>query len=195
MENQKVSDSDLIRSVLSGNSRAYAALLSRYQHMVYTLAMRMLNHRELAEETTQDIFVKAYRSLGTFRGHSKFSTWLYRIAYRRILDVQTRESRKPDSATLYSESQACGEGCESTWEALMVAERRMHLLRALDKLPPRDKSVLSLYYLQELNTKEIAEVTDLSISVVKVSLFRARERLKSLLESTEEGLLLRTYNT
>jgi len=77
----------------------------------------------------------------------------------------------------------------------MVAERRTHLLRALDKLPPRDKSVLSLYYLQELNTKEIAEVTDLSISVVKVSLFRARERLKSLLESTEEGLLLRTYNT
>jgi RNA polymerase sigma-70 factor (ECF subfamily) len=195
MENQKVSDSDLIRSVLSGNSRAYAALLSRYQHMVFTLAIRMLNHRELAEETTQDIFVKAYRSLGTFRGHSKFSTWLYRIAYRRILDVQTRESRKPDSAALYSESQICGQGCESTWEALMVAERRMHLLRALDKLPPRDRSVLSLYYLQELNTKEISEVTDLSISVVKVSLFRARERFKSLLESTEEGLLLRTYNT
>lgn len=195
MENEKVSDSDLIRSVLSGNTRAYAALLSRYQHMVFTLAMRMLNHRELAEETAQDIFVKAYRSLGTFRGDSKFSTWLYRIAYRRILDVQTRESRRPDNASLYSDYQVFSQGSESTWEALMVTERRMHLLRALDKLSPRDKSVLSLYYLQELNTKEIAEVTDLSISVVKVSLFRARERLKSLLENTQEGAQLRTYNT
>lgn len=77
----------------------------------------------------------------------------------------------------------------------MVTERRSHLLRAIDKLSPRHKTVLSLYYLQELNTKEIAEVTDLSISVVKVSLFRAREHLKSLLKNTEEGVQLRTYNT
>jgi len=195
MEKQEVSDSELIRSVLSGNTRLYAALLNRYQHMVFTLAMRMLSHRELAEETTQDIFVKAYRSLGSFRGDSKFSTWLYRIAYRSILDVRARENRKPDRAKRCSESEVCRQGSESTWESLMVAERRRHIIRALDKLPPRDKSVLSLYYLQELNIKEIAEVTHLSKPVVKVSLFRARERLKSLLESTGEGLLLKTYNT
>lgn len=195
MENQKVSDSDLIREVLSGNPRSYAALLSRYQHMVFTLAMRMLGHRELAEETTQDIFVKVYRSLRSFRGDSKFSTWLYRIAYRSILDVRARENRKPLRANDYSEVQACSLTGESTWEALMVTERRAHILKALEQLSPRDKSVLSLYYLQELSIKEIAEVTDLSTSVVKVSLFRARERFKELLESTEEGLQLRTYNT
>jgi len=142
MEKQEVSDSELIRSVLSGNTRLYAALLNRYQHMVFTLAMRMLSHRELAEETTQDIFVKAYRSLGSFRGDSKFSTWLYRIAYRSILDVRARENRKPDRAKRCSESEVCRQGSESTWESLMVAERRRHIIRALDKLSPRDKSVL-----------------------------------------------------
>ena len=195
MENQKVSDSDLIRSVLSGNSRSYAALLTRYQHMVFTLAMRMLSHRELAEETTQDIFVKAYRSLGTFRGESKFSTWLYRIAYRRILDVRARENRKPVSANDYGEIESFGHAGNSTWEALMMTECRVQIIKALEQLSPRDRSMLSLYYLQELSIKEIAEVTDMSTSVVKVSLFRARERLKTLLESTGEGKLLRTYNT
>ncbi|MGB5314539.1 MAG: RNA polymerase sigma factor [Robiginitalea sp.] len=195
MNNQKVSDSDLIREVLSGNTRSYTTLLNRYQHMVFTLAMRMLGNRELAEETTQDIFVKSYKSLPSFRGDSKFSTWLYRIAYRSILDVSAREMRTPRRIDDYSEIHSHNHPSDSTWETIMIMERRAHIIKALEQLSPRDNSVLSLYYLQELSIHEIAEVTDLSKSVVKVSLFRARERFKAILESTEEGIALRTYNT
>ncbi|MEJ2162096.1 MAG: sigma-70 family RNA polymerase sigma factor, partial [Robiginitalea sp.] len=96
MNRQPASDTDLIEEVLKGNTRVYAELMERYQHMVYTLAVRMLLNRELAEEATQDIFIKAYRSLASFRGDSKFSTWLYRVAYHKILDIVAREKRRSE---------------------------------------------------------------------------------------------------
>jgi RNA polymerase sigma-70 factor (ECF subfamily) len=194
MNNTKVSDTDLIREVLSGNSRGYGVLLERYQHMVYTLAMRMLRDRELAEETTQDIFVKAYRSLKSFRGDSKFSTWLYRIAYRGILDACDREARLRKPLWL-SDVDRLSEVSETTWNTLMISERSTCIQEALAQLSPRDNSLLSLFYLQELSIEEISNITDLAESVVKVGLFRARNRFKIILESSEQGLRLKTYNT
>jgi RNA polymerase sigma-70 factor (ECF subfamily) len=193
MNNNKISDADLIQEVLSGNSRGFGALLERYQHMVFTLAMRMLNDKELAEETTQDIFVKAYRSLKSFRGDSKFSTWLYRIAYRSILDVCAREARLRNPLSS-SGVDRLGEASETTWNTLMISERSTCIQEALAQLSPRDSSLLSLYYLQELSIEEISNITDLGESVVKVGLFRARNRFRTLLENTRQGTLLKTFN-
>ena len=74
-------DTDLINEVLAGNSSAYAEIVDRHKRFVFTLAMRFAKNREDAEEIAQDCFVKAYRSLHTFRHNSKFSTWLYSIVY------------------------------------------------------------------------------------------------------------------
>lgn len=194
MNRQKASDSELISQVLAGDTRAYAILLGRYQHMVFTLAVRMLRDRELAEETTQDVFLKAYRSLKGFRGDSKFSTWLYRIAYRSILDVCAREARLSKPLCL-SDVDRLSEVSETTWNTLMISERSVCIQKALAQLSPRDNSLLSLYYLQELSIEEISNITDLGESGVKVGLFRARNRFKTILESSEQGLLLKTYNT
>ena len=74
-----LNDTEIIKQVLSGDQQAYALLVNRYQNYVFTLTMRFAKNREDAEEISQDIFVKAYRSLSDFRGESKFSTWLYTI--------------------------------------------------------------------------------------------------------------------
>ena len=188
-----VSDSEVISDVLAGNSRAYAVLISRYQHMVFTLAVRMLGNRELAEETTQDVFVKVYTSLETFRGESKFSTWLYRVAYHRILDASRRETRQTgDFISGGLDIRSLGTN-ESTWDCLMTKERRDILVSVLAQLSTEENSIISLYYLQEMSVKEISEIINLGQSAVKVRLFRAREHLRSLLVGTTQGALLKTY--
>ena len=193
MDRQKASDTNLISQVLAGDTRAYTILLGRYQHMVFTLAVRMLRDREHAEEATQDVFVKAYRSLKSFRGDSKFSTWLYRVAYHRILDECKRQSRKREQHTGFAEGLKAMDGGNPTWEALLNQERKEVLLKALGWLSPEENSLLSLFYLQELSIKELGEVLDLNPATVKVRLFRARNQLKKLREQSSTGTLLKTY--
>lgn len=193
MDAHPISDSELISEVLAGNSGAYAELLSRYQHMVFTLAVRMLRNRQVAEETTQDVFIKVYHSLGNFRGDSKFSTWLYKVAYNRILDACGREARGKDIFRADAPDDWNNGTAETTWNTVMLRERREVLIRVLAQLSNEENSVLSLYYLQELSVREISEVIDLSESAVKVRIFRAREHLKILLGHTTQGELLRTY--
>ena len=193
MNQQKASDTNLISQVLAGDTRAYAVLLGRYQHMVFTLAVRMLGDRELAEETTQDVFVKAYSSLVGFRGDSKFSTWLYRIAYHRILDECDRQKRKLDQRTEFAQDRELAEAGNPTWDRLLERERKEVLLQALGELSAEENSLISLFYLQELSLKELGEVLELSPDTVKVRLFRARKRLKMLMEKSNTGTLLKTY--
>ncbi len=77
----------LIAAIKNGDTRAYAQLVDRYKDLVYTLALRMLKHREEAEEVAQDTFIKVFKSLDKFKGDSKFSTWIYRVAYNTCLDT------------------------------------------------------------------------------------------------------------
>ena len=193
MNQQRASDTDLIGEVLAGNTRSYAILLERYQHMVYTRAVRMLGTPELAEETTQDIFVKTYESLSSFRGDSKFSTWLYRVAYRKILDALAREKRNSGHMVSTAPENILGQGTETTWLQVSSREKREILLRVLERLSVEENAVLSLFYLQEQSLKEIGALMDVSPSTVKVRLFRAREKLKGMLEGSPTGKLLKTY--
>jgi RNA polymerase sigma-70 factor (ECF subfamily) len=80
-------DEYYIQQTLNGNVNDYAFLVEKYKHMVFTLTIRIVKSREEAEEVSQDVFVKAYKNLKNFKGDSKFSTWLYKIAYYASLDV------------------------------------------------------------------------------------------------------------
>jgi len=191
--NQHVSDRELIDRVLSGDTAAYQGLVERYQHMVFTLAVRLLRNRELAEETAQDVFVKAYLGLKGFRGSSKFSTWLYKIAYHRILDTAGAEGRKPELRSDLAPEELSVRSLDDPWSGLMERERSTVLNRALERLEPADRSLLSLFYLQEQSLQEVSEITGLSPGTVKVRLFRARERLKNVLATSLHGKLLENY--
>ena len=149
--------------------------------------------REVAEETAQDIFVKAYQSLSGYRGSARFSTWLYTIAYHRILDVAARENRHRSYRTdeLPEGRPLCD--LEDTWSRLMDRERRDLILMALEELPEDDRLLISLFYLQEQSLREIAAITGIRAGTVKVRLFRARERLRDLISASAGYQILREY--
>ncbi|MEO6348140.1 MAG: sigma-70 family RNA polymerase sigma factor, partial [Aquaticitalea sp.] len=87
-------DEYIITKILDGDAKAFAVLVDRYKDLVFTLAIRMLKHREEAEEVSQDTFIKVYKSLGNFKGDSKFSTWIYKVTYYTCLDRIKKNKRQ-----------------------------------------------------------------------------------------------------
>lgn len=161
-----------IRRTLDGDARAYAEVVRTYQHMVYTVCHRVLRNTEDAEEATQDTFVKAYQHLHGWSGGSKFSTWLYSIAYRTAVSQGRR--RKNDTSSV---DELAHHPATSGAEENNRTDLRRHLDRALAQLPAEDAAVLNFFYLEEMSVEEIVTVTGLGASNVKVKLHRGRKKL------------------
>jgi RNA polymerase sigma-70 factor (ECF subfamily) len=176
--NQDAAD---IRSVLKGDRAAFKRLVERYQGYVYTISLRVLKDREDAEEAAQDTFVKVYRSLPDYRQESKFSTWLYSVAYRTAVD-HARRKRLPTSSL--DKEGGAWEIADNQAGPLRNAERnnlQEVLRKVLNKLPGVEGNIITLYYQGGKSVKEIAEILALSESNVKVKLHRTRGVLKKQL--------------
>ena len=170
-------DPVLISRILAGESHVYADVVRTYQHMVYTVCHRIVHTAEDAEEATQDTFIKAYQNLRHFRGTSKFSTWLYSIAYRTA--ISHARKRNTDGEQI---DPAVHMPIAPNDASIEQVEIRSHLEKALASLDPEDASILSFYYLEELSVEEIVTVTGLGASNVKVKLFRSRKKLGEALQ-------------
>jgi len=180
-ENQ--ADSELISEVLSGNTSAFSELVSRYQRYVFTLAMRFTKSREDAEEIAQDCFVKVYRSLASFQGASKFSTWLYGIVYHTSMTF-LRKKRLDVTSMDDEETYIQVEDKASDLKANQVENksRSEYLEKAIEMLLPDDAVIITLFYKGEQSLEEIAKVTGFEANTVKVKLHRARQRLRDKLQ-------------
>ena len=134
----KTDDQHYINLVLKGDTNAFAALVDRYKDMVYTLSLRMIRSREEAEELSQDTFIKVYRSLGKFKGESKFSTWLYKVAYNTCLDHLRKNKREQYVIAIddYTEQQV--EALHNAFDAIEGKERKQMLQDCLHFLPGED---------------------------------------------------------
>ncbi len=177
-------DISVIQRVLLGEQSAYAILVDRYQSYVFTLIMRYVNNREVAEELAQDVFVKAYRCLSDFRGNSKFSTWLYTIVHTTCLS----HKRKKDSNMVLvdEETMLTLPGVYSTDNTAHMTEQRLTkklLANALQQLPEDDARIITLHYLAEQSVEETGIIMGLTVSNVKVRLMRARHKLKDVLDT------------
>lgn len=175
-------DNIVIKQVLQGKQKAYEILVKRYQNYVFTIVQKVISQREEAEEVAQDVFIKAYRTLRSFKGESKFSTWLYTIAYRTAIDY-ARKKKYPISSIEREDGvlQIADTNSPMPNEKMQQSNLRELLNKQIKNLKPEAASVVTLHYLQEKSVKEIAEITGLSLSNVKVKLFRAREALKNSL--------------
>ena len=182
---ERLQDDEIIRQVIQGRSQAYALLVERYQHYVFTLVLRYVTDRQAAEELAQDVFVKAYRCLADFRGQSKFSTWLYTIAHTAALS-HLRKKKHPTVTTDEEQMQHLsvrqGMHHPAGRESELRSEKKM-LHEAITRLIPTDAAIVSLYYLQEQTLEEIGTVLGLTPNNVKVRLFRARQKLRDILET------------
>ena len=186
----------LICRARTGDQDAFGVLVRLHQRQVYSLALRMLRDPEEASEATQEVFLAAWQGLRNFRAEARFSTWLYRIAYRHCLKVA--ESRRRDAATraeLADEASRAQrpESVMTTARADDAEARVREAVRAeIALLPPKYRAALILRHIQELSYEEIADVMRAPIGTVKTHLFRARallkERLSDLERARDEGL-------
>jgi RNA polymerase sigma factor (sigma-70 family) len=179
----KLSDIELIEQTLSGSQSAYADLIKRHQRFVFTLALRFAKGREDAEEITQDCFVKAYRSLASFQGNAKFSTWLYSIVYTTAMTFLRKKRVDTDSIDdentyIQVENKPSGYDINNA----EYKSRSFYLNQAIEQLLPDDAAIITMFYKGEQSLEEIGHALGMETNTVKVKLFRARQRLKEKLE-------------
>ncbi|MFK7813930.1 MAG: RNA polymerase sigma factor [Maribacter sp.] len=186
-------DQHYIDAINSGNTKSFSVLVDRYKHMVFTLASKILKNHEEAEEVAQDVFVKAYTALITFKGDSKFSTWLYKIAYYRSLDELKKQKRRLNTSSIDSDAEFHLSEMENALDTLEANERKHAIKSAIEELPPDDAVVITLHYFEDLSLKEIAAIMNLESNTVKVRLFRSRKRLARLLASKLAPEILGNY--
>ena len=179
----KLTDIELIEQTLAGNQSAYADLVKRHQRFVFTLALRFTKTREDAEEVAQDCFIKAYRSLQSFSGNSKFTTWLYSIVYTTAMTFLRK--KRLDTSSIDDESNLIQvENRNAAFENNMAENksRSYYVNQAIEQLMPDDAMIITLFYKGEQSLEEIAVALGIEPNNVKVKLFRVRQRLKEKLE-------------
>ena len=177
-----LTDEQLINRIQAGNRSALGMVIDRYQGLVFTICLKVLGSREEAEEAAQDVFLKLHQRARSFRGESRFTTWLYTLAYRTAIDHQrqTRKHRRMQSE-LEVDVAAKDLGTPAKAEEnLIQAEQKTQLKLLLNALRQQDAMIVELFYLQEQSVKEIAAILNMSVSNVKTKLFRAREKLRKL---------------
>lgn len=181
-----------IEQILAGDTQSFSCLIAKYEKMAYTLAFRLMGNREDAEEVTQDAFIKAYSALDTFKFESKFSTWLYRIVYRTALTALRQQKIFTDYDEARPEELTEDE-MNSASSLLERKDRREVVSNVLKMLSSDEAMLLTLFYLDECSIEDIRQITDLSISNIKVKLFRARkqfyEKLQYIMKSEAISLL------
>ncbi|WP_420601203.1 RNA polymerase sigma factor [Flagellimonas sp.] len=173
-------DQQLIEHVLEGDVNAFAQLVEKYKHMVYTVAFRMVKQHEDAEEIAQDVFLSAHKNLKKFKRKSKFSTWLYRIVYNKSLDY-LKVNRKITVTTLDSLDLNTVMIENDIIKGIELNERGIAVKEALRELSPQDNALMVFFYFEELSLKEISKITGIKENAIKVRLYRSRQRLAEVL--------------
>ncbi|MGK7391996.1 MAG: RNA polymerase sigma factor [Candidatus Cyclobacteriaceae bacterium M2_1C_046] len=173
----QIDDNKIIDRVLSGDEEAYAVLVNKHKSYAYTIALKVVEIEEEAEEVAQDAFIKAYQNLNKFNREAKFSTWLYRIVFNTAISYKRKGKIKKESIEIVKYTHAADENVSSEHQ-----DRKIFIARALEKLPPADKTVITLFYLKELSLDEIADITGMKSNAVKVKLHRARKKLAEELQ-------------
>ncbi|NJO25248.1 MAG: RNA polymerase sigma factor [Bacteroidia bacterium] len=186
-------DEEIIGLVLDGDVQAFRHLIDRHKGIAYSTAFAVTRNHEDAEEIVQDAFLKAFTSLGSFQGRSKFSTWLFRIVYHRALNHIEKYKSYKTNTDLDFKFEKEDDLITQEREKLVRKEQELYIGRALEKLNAPDRLSLSLYYLDEKSQQEISQLTGWSLAATKGRIHRARskfdEALEKILGNEKDSLL------
>jgi RNA polymerase sigma-70 factor, ECF subfamily len=172
------SEAESIRLAQGGDLVAMESLYEAHRSMVYAVALGVCGNGPDADEVLQETFLRAFRSLCGWRGEGRFSSWLYAIAHRTALNWRRRFFPKPRGGAAPAES-------ADPADALIEAESSDELKRAVDRLPPQQRIVLTLRHVRGLSLAEIAELQGCAVGTVKSNLHHAIARLKEALARRE----------
>ena len=178
----KQKDAELIQRILQGDQDAFAPLVNKYQKGVHALAWRKIGDFHIAQEITQDAFLKAYQKLGTLKSYDLFAGWLYVIASNLCLDW-LRKNPPPEQSLEITDASEVNQVSYSRYiagnQAVEADEARREVVKKLlQKLPESERTVMTLHYLGEMTIKSISGFLGVSPNTVKSRLSRARNRLK-----------------
>jgi RNA polymerase sigma-70 factor (ECF subfamily) len=170
-------DETIVARVVAGQKGRFRHLVKRHEKAVYGMGMSFLRNREDAADFTQEVFLKAYRNLSGFEGRSRFSTWLYRIAYNTAINSATR---KKEFMSLAGEEQAV-DG-DSPERSLLRSVAREAVLAAVRELPERYRICVDLSFFYDRSYQEIEMITEFPVNTIKSHVFRAKKLLRDKLE-------------
>jgi len=175
-------DTQLVEACRAGHRGAFDVIVERHRRSVYQLCYRFAGNHEDASDLSQDVFLRAYRGLGGFRGGSSLATWLYRIGVNACLN---RVSVKKPVTEDLDARQHVDTRSESPSDRVLREERAARVREAITQLPPKQRATLVLRIYQELSHEEIAGVLGSSVGAVKANFFHALGNLKKLLANEE----------
>lgn len=183
----------LVNMALQGDEKAFARLLSRYKDSIYFMLLKMVNNRSDAEDLTLEAFGKAFKNIHQYSPTYAFSTWLFKIASNNCIDFLRKKkgvniSIENSSGQLENNEQIKLKSKEPNPEEKLIRMQKAILLRkVVRRLKPRYQTLVELRYFREFSYEEIAKELNLPLGTVKAQLFRAREMLFKMIESTEMG--------
>lgn len=179
---------ELIQKLKDGDEQAFKSLVETYQDMVFNTAIGIVQNAEDAEDIAQEVFIRIFRSIHTFKGESKLSTWIYRITTSCALDlVRSRKSKKRFAFL----QRLFGDGNEPIYEvpdfyhpgvAMDQKENAAKLFKAIEQLPDNQKVAFTLHKLEDLSYQEISDIMKTSVSAVESLMHRAKQNLRKILE-------------
>jgi len=178
----------LVEQLKQGNETAFKNIVETWQNMVYNTALGIVQNAEDAEDIAQETFVQVYQSVGSFKGESKFSTWLYRITVAKALDHERRKKRKKRFAFVKSlfgeESQVVVHPPDFHHPGVVMDKKEdaAVLFHAISQLPENQKVAFTLHKVDGLSYQEVSEVMKTSVSSVESLMHRAKTNLKKKLE-------------
>jgi RNA polymerase sigma-70 factor, ECF subfamily len=177
----EVDDAGLVEQCLAGDSGAFDVLVERHRRQVYQVCYRFVGNHEDASDLAQDAFLRAYRALHTFKGHSAFSTWLYRVAVNVCLN---RVSLKPLVTEPLERREHQDLGSEMPDRDMLRQEQAATVRAAIARLPRKQRATMILRMYHELPHDQIAAILGSSVGAVKANFFHALANLKKLLQET-----------
>ena len=165
-------DEEIISAIRDGDYEAFGELTRRYENFVYTLIAGLVKSPETAKDLTQEVFLRAYKSIRRFEQRSSFKTWLYRIAYNTSMAFLSREKKLAER-----EAKSSGEQVDNSYR---ISNIRIYMEKIIGMLKPEYRAVILLYYYDDLKYEEIAEALSCPVGTVKIRLYRAKYELKQL---------------
>ena len=193
LSNKALQDYDLVQAALDGDETAFARLLARYKDAIFFMLLKMVNNRSDAEDLTLEAFGKAFKNLHQYSPSYAFSTWLFKIASNNCIDYLRKKKGnlvpiEGSQDTPENESPVKLKSKDPNPEERLIRKQKAILMRkVVRKLKPRYQTLVEYRYFRELSYEEIATELDLPLGTVKAQLFRAREMLFKLIDSTEMG--------
>jgi len=182
-----INETELIERLKQGDESSFKIIVEQWQDMVYNTILGIVQNETEAEDLAQDVFIKVFEKIGTFKGDSKFSTWLYRIATTTALDHLRSRKRKKRFGFLQSLTGG-GEDKEQIPDfnhpgvSLDNKERAAVLFKAIESLPENQKTAYTLHKLEGLSYRDVSEVLNTTVSAVESLMSRANQNLRKELE-------------